>query len=210
MPKALRRLLCRHADGERRPWHVLHVRTVEEEDRRHARRELGRLTRERTRGVHQIKGLLASHGICLTTLRGLPEQLPRLKQWDGQPLPRGVSERLLTTWARLQLAVRQRSALVRVRRAALAKTQDPALVMVQRLMQLRGVGEVSAWLMTMELFSWRRFRNRREVAGILGLTATRMRVVITGVNKESARAARRCCGGWHSNWPVLVAVSTAE
>jgi transposase len=44
--------------------------------------------------------------------------------------------------------------------------------MVQRLMQLKGVGEVSAWLLTMELFSWRRFRNRREVAGILGLTAT--------------------------------------
>ncbi|MGQ0538206.1 MAG: hypothetical protein ACT4R6_04615, partial [Gemmatimonadaceae bacterium] len=63
--------------------------------------------------MNQIKGLLASHGIRLTTLRSLPEQLPRLKQWDGQPLPRGVSDRLLTTWARLQLAVRQRAALVR-------------------------------------------------------------------------------------------------
>lgn len=30
--------------------------TVEEEDRRHAHRELGRLTRERTRSVNQIKG----------------------------------------------------------------------------------------------------------------------------------------------------------
>lgn len=170
---ALLRLLFRHAEGERRPWHVLHVPTVEEEDRRHAHRELARLTRERTRGVNQIKGLLASHGLRLTTLRRLPEQLPRLTQWDGQPLPRGVSERLLTTWARLQLAVRQRAALVRARRAALAApTPDPAVAMVQRLMQLRGVGEVSAWLLTMELVSWRRLRNRREVAGILGLTAT--------------------------------------
>jgi transposase len=171
--KALLRLLFRHAEGERRPFHVLHVPTVEEEDRRHAHRELARLTRERTRGVNQIKGLLASHGLRLTTLRGLPDQLPQLRQWDGQPLPRGVRARLLTTWARLQLAVRQRAALVRARRAALAApTQDAAVLMVQRLLQLRGVGEVSAWLLTMELFSWRRFRNRREVAGILGLTAT--------------------------------------
>lgn len=169
---ALLRLLFRHAGGERRSWHVLHVPSVEEEDRRHAHRELARLTRERTRGVNQIKGLLASHGIRLTTLRGLPEQLPRLTQWDGRPLPSGVSERLLTTWARLQLAVRQRAALVRVRRAALAEPHDAAVAMVRRLLQLRGVGEVSAWLLTMELFSWRRFRNRREVAGILGLTAT--------------------------------------
>ena len=169
---ALLRLLFRYAGGERRPWHVLHVPSVEEEDRRHAHRELARLTRERTRGVNGIKGLLASHGIRLTTLRGLPDQLPQITQWDGQPLPRGVSDRLLTTWVRLQLAVRQRAALVRARRAALAETRDPAVAMVSRLMQLRGVGEVSAWLLTMELFSWRRFRNRREVAGILGLTAT--------------------------------------
>ncbi|MGQ0538205.1 MAG: hypothetical protein ACT4R6_04610 [Gemmatimonadaceae bacterium] len=42
--KALLSLLFRHAGGERRPWHVLHVPTVEEEDRRHTHRELGRLT----------------------------------------------------------------------------------------------------------------------------------------------------------------------
>ncbi|MGQ0641860.1 MAG: hypothetical protein ACT4P6_14010 [Gemmatimonadaceae bacterium] len=59
---ALLRLLFRHAAGERGQWRTLHVPTVEEEDRRHAHRELVRLTRERTRGVNQIKGLLASHG----------------------------------------------------------------------------------------------------------------------------------------------------
>ncbi len=164
---ALLRLLVRHGGGERRPWHVLHVPSVEEEDRRHAHRELARLTRERTRGVNGIKGLLASHGIRLTTLRGLPDQLPQITQWDGQPLPRGVSDRLLTTWVRLQLAVRQRAAFVRTRLAWLEQTSDPAVAMVQRLLQLRGVGEVSAWLLAMELFSWRRFRNRRQVAGIL-------------------------------------------
>ncbi|MGH7711048.1 MAG: IS110 family transposase [Gemmatimonadaceae bacterium] len=169
---ALLRLLLRHGAGERGQWRVLHVPTVEEEDRRHAHRELPRLTRERTRGVNQIKGLLATHGIRLTTLRALPDQVPHLTQWDGHPLPAGVRERLLTTWARLTLSQSQRTTLVRARRAVLERANDPAVAMVRQLLRLRGVGEVSAWLLTMELFSWRRFRNRREVAGILGLAAT--------------------------------------
>lgn len=169
---ALLRLLFRYSAGERGQWRVLHVPTVEEEDRRHQHRELARLTRERTRGVNQIKGLLASHGISLTTLHGLPEQLVRLTQWDGQPLPPGVRDRLLTTWTRLQVVVKQRAAVLRARRALLEHASDPASAMVRQLLRVRGVGEMSAWLLTMELFSWRRFRNRREVAGILGLTAT--------------------------------------
>lgn len=169
---ALLRLLFRHAAGERGQWRALHVPTLEEEDRRHAHRELVRLTRERTRGVNQIKGLLAAHGVRLTTLRALPDQVPHLTQWDGRPLPAGVRERLLLTWARLTMSQSQRAALVRARRALLEDASDPAIAMVRQLLRVRGVGEVSAWLLTMELFSWRRFRNRREVAGILGLTAT--------------------------------------
>jgi transposase len=169
---ALLRVLLRHTAGERGQWRVLHVPTVEEEDRRHAHRELARLTRERTRGINQIKGLLAAHGIHLTSLRALPDQVPHLTQWDGRPLPSGVRERLLTTWTRLTLALSQRAALVRARRAVLEQSSDPAVAMVRQLVRLRGVGEISAWLLTMELFSWRRFRNRREVAGIMGLTAT--------------------------------------
>lgn len=56
---ALLRLLIRHAAGETPVWRVVHVPTVEEEDRRHAHRELTRLTREHTRGINRIKGLLA-------------------------------------------------------------------------------------------------------------------------------------------------------
>jgi transposase len=72
---ALLRLLFRHVAGERGHWRVLHVPTVDEKDRRHPHRELGRLTRERRRARNQIKGLLAAHGIVLTTLRALPDHL---------------------------------------------------------------------------------------------------------------------------------------
>jgi transposase len=145
---------------------------VEEEDRRQVHRELARLTQERTRAVNRLKGLLALHGIRLTSLRAVPDQLPHLTQWDGTPLPPGVGERIQLIWTRLTLIQAQRTALVRARRTLLETATDPTIQMVRRLLQLRGVGEVSAWLLTMELFSWRRFRNRREVAGVLGLTAT--------------------------------------
>jgi transposase len=56
--------------------------------------------------------------------------------------------------------------------AAADAATDPALHMVERLLALRGVGEVSAWLYTTEFFGWRAFRNRRQVAGAAGLTPT--------------------------------------
>ena len=49
---------------------------------------------------------------------------------------------------------------------------DPTLRLVARLRALRGVGDVSAWLYATEFFSWRAFRNRRQVAGAAGLTPT--------------------------------------
>ena len=42
-------------------------------------------------------------------------------------------------------------------------------MMVRRLRQLRGIGDNAAWLYVMELFAWRRFRNRREVGGSPGV-----------------------------------------
>ena len=41
---------------------------------------------------------------------------------------------------------------------------------VAGLAQLRGIGISSGWVLAKELFGWRHFRNRREVAGCLGLT----------------------------------------
>jgi transposase len=198
---ALLRLLFRHTAGERGHWRVLHVPTVDEEDRRHPHRELGRLTRERTRARNQIKGLLAAHGIVLTTLRALPDQLAQLKQSDGQALPAGVRERVLSTWARLMLVQQQRTALVTARRVQLEHSADPAVQMVRHLLRLRDVGEVSAWLFTMELFSWRRFRNRREVAGVLGLTATPS---MSGARRRElgiGKGARPSCAVSRWNWP---------
>ena len=169
---ALLHRLQRYHAGEVRVWRVVRVPSVAEEDRRHLHRELARLTTDRTRCINQIKGLLAAHGTRLTSLRGALPQLAHLTQWDGTALPPGVQERLAFTYARLALIRRQRTAIVHARRTLLETSTDPSVDLVRRLLRLRGIGEVSAWLFAMELFSWRRFRNRREVAGILGLTPT--------------------------------------
>jgi transposase len=172
---ALVRLLLRHHVGERGVWSVVHVPSVEAEDRRHLHRELFTLTRERTRQVNRIKGLLALHGVVLPRQRGLPVAPPVLRDWQGAALPAGLTDRLMREWTRLRLLRRDVRALQAERARVLASpgaSADPVLRMVARLRALRGVGDVSAWLCVTEFFSWRAFQNRRQLAGAAGLTPT--------------------------------------
>jgi len=172
---ALVRLLLRHHGGERGVWSVVHVPSVDEEDCRHLHRELFTLTRERTRRVNRIKGLLALHGIVLPRLRGLPAKPPALRDWNDAPLPPALAARVAREWTRLRATQRELVALRTARRHLLASPEaatDPLLQKVHQLLALRGIGEVSAWLYTTEFFGWRAFRNRRQVAGLAGLTPT--------------------------------------
>jgi transposase len=172
---ALVRLLLRHHGGERGVWSVVHVPSVGEEDCRHLHRELFTLTRERTRRVNRIKGLLALHGIVLPRLRGLPAKPPALRDWNDAPLPPALAARVAREWTRLRATQRELVALRTARRHLLASPEaatDPLLQKVHQLLALRGIGEVSAWLYTTEFFGWRAFRNRRQVAGLAGLTPT--------------------------------------
>ena len=43
---------------------------------------------------------------------------------------------------------------------------------MRQLMQLKGIGINGAWLLVMEFFGWRAFKNRREVGGLAGFTPT--------------------------------------
>jgi len=171
---ALVRLLLRHHAGERGVWSVVHVPSVDHEEQRHLHRELFTLTRERTRQVNRIKGLLALHGVVLPRLRGLPATPPDVRDWAGAPLPPALTARLAREWARLRATQRDILALRAERRRLLAGADaaDPTHRMVDQLLALKGVGEVSAWLYTTEFFGWRAFRNRRQVAGAAGLTPT--------------------------------------
>jgi transposase len=65
------------------------------------------------------------------------------------------------------------------------------LQQVERLVALRGIGEASAWLLVMELFGWRTFRNRREVGALLGLTATPFQSGDTAHEQGISKAGNR-------------------
>jgi len=165
-------LLIRFAEGERSVWSVVHVPSPEEEDRRHLHRELLTAKRDRTRLANRIQGLLANQGVRVDWRKPLPAQLSTLRLWDGSSLLAGLCERLGQEWDRLELLNRQIERLERVRREQMREAADPASEKAKRLVALKAIGSNSAWLYVMEFFGWRKFRNRREVGALAGLTPT--------------------------------------
>lgn len=72
----------------------------------------------------------------------------------------------------MRLLTEQIAAFVGERRALVREAKVPAMTQVLQLVQLQGVGINSAWLHTMELFGWRKFRSGREIGSLAGLTPT--------------------------------------
>jgi transposase len=165
-------MLMRYAQGERAVWRVVHVPSVEAEDHRHQHRDLETLKQERASTTTRIKGLLSSQGIRLTSLNKFPEQLEALRLWDGSPLPSGLRRRLLRVYAHHQFLSQQIAELEAERRALLRTSPEASIEKVRQLMHLKGIGINGAWLLVMEFFGWREFKNRREVGGLAGLTPT--------------------------------------
>lgn len=165
-------MLIRAAVGEQKVWSVVHVPTPAEEDRRQVHRELLFVRRDRGRHTNRIKGLLASQGVPLVRLQELPTHLATARLWDGTPLPPLLCARLAREWETVLAYTTRIRALRKERRALLRVTDDPAIAQVRQLNQLCGIGIDSAWLYVMEFFAWRRFRNRRQVGGLAGLTDT--------------------------------------
>jgi transposase len=165
-------MLIRYESGEREVWRVVHVPSVEAEDQRHLHRDLETLKQERASTTTRIKGLLSSQGVRLTSLSKLPEQLEALRLWDGSPLPSGLRRRVLRVWAHHEFLSQQIAELEAERRAVLDSAQAASIEKVRQLMQLKGIGINGAWVLVMEFFAWREFKNRREVGGLAGFTPT--------------------------------------
>ena len=164
--------LIRYRSGERKVWSVVHVPSVEDEDRRHLNRELSAAKKDRTRHSNRIKGLLVGQGIRLAIKDDFLDRLDAVRTWDGSPLPPGLQMRIRREYERMKLAGRQIKELERERIEAIRYSEDPSVDMVRQLLKLKGIGLNSAWLYTMEFFSWRKFRNRKEVGALAGLTPT--------------------------------------
>jgi len=158
-------MLIRYYADEPRVWSVVRVPTLEEEDARRAHRELGRLGHERTAHINRIRALLVLNNLRVKYVGGRLWQ----RWWTGhaQELAPGVRAEIERESERLFLVKKQMDTIEAAQRQSVAAGSEPQ---VARLAQLRGIGMSSGWVLAKELFGWRRFRNRREVAGCLGLT----------------------------------------
>jgi transposase len=165
-------MLMRYHHGERQVWQVVKAPSVEAEDARHLHRDLETLKQERADTTRRIKGLLSSQGLRVKSLSQLPEQLDDLRLWDGSPIPPGLRRRLLRVYAHHTFLSQQIAEVDAERRRQLQTSTETNIDQVRQLMMLKGIGINGAWLLVMEFFGWREFKNRREVGGLAGLTPT--------------------------------------
>lgn len=160
-------MLGRHLRGDKRVWQVVRVPTVQEEDARRPHRERERLQRERTAHLNRICSLALLHNVRLERGRRMPGQIAAL---EGR-LPTALWSELQRECERLRLVQEQLGELdaqIEVQGQSQLEQQGP----LAALMRLRSIGIKSAWVLVHELFGWRRFNNRRELAGCVGLTPT--------------------------------------
>jgi transposase len=202
---ALLDLLGRHLAGSAKPvWSVVHVPSVEDEDRRHLHRELKLAKKDRTRVSHRMKGLLANNGLTLDLRGDLDSQLDGMRQWDGSPLPPGLRGRLGRYLEEYRYFTKRIQDLEAERLRILREEQSPVLDQVRQLYSLKAVGINTAWVSVTELFGWREFHNRKQVGSMTGLTPTPFGSGKTdreqGIGKDGSRwirgAAIEFAWGW--------------
>ena len=162
--KLLAMLIRYHAE-ELRVWSVVRVPTPEEERRAASAPGTGRLGHERIAHINRIRALLVLNNLRVKYVGGRLWQ----RWWTShaEELGPGVRAEIERESERLLLVKKQMDTIQAEQRQALAAGSEPQ---VAGLAQLRGIGVSSGWVLAKELFGWRRFRNRREVAGCLGLT----------------------------------------
>lgn len=170
--RALLGQLMRYLGGERRALSVVRVPTPEQEDARRLLRERERLIRERGAHSARMKSLLVAHGIRVSGHREWTAVVEQLRSPAGYRLGPRLCAELRREYARYCLVDEQLAALEAEMAQALAAPRGSVAEQVGRLMQLRGLGPIGSWTLVLELFGWRRFDNRRQLAGLVGLTPT--------------------------------------
>jgi len=206
-------MLIRYHVGEKKVWRVVRAPSLEEEDNRQLHRELETLKAEHTQHINRLKGLLAGQGVRMEIRDDFLPRLESLRLWDGSALPPGLLGRLEREHQRLQFANAQIKQLERERVEVLRHSQRTDVAQVRQLLHLNGIGINSAWLYVMEFFAWRRFRNRRQVGALSGLTPTprqsgdesRELGTLAPALQVQVSASRVIvmCGRWRSRSPAV-------
>ena len=95
-----------------------------------------------------------------------------MKDGLGKDLGPDLKAEIRREYERCQLAKNQIKALEDEQKRRVKEERTKALEQIMMLMRLKGVGWQSSWMLVMEFFAWRGFKNRRELAACAGLTPT--------------------------------------
>jgi transposase len=173
LDKLIRTLLA-YLRGEPRVCSMVHVPTVEDEDRKRRTRERDRLMTERTSHSNRIKGLLHGQGVrdAQPLKPGFIASLDEMRTGDGRLLTPLLKEEIVHEHERLCLVVKQLSALEAANKATLrAATPGSAEARILQLVDLKSIGPIGGQELFNEVF-YRCFDNRRQVGSYFGLTGT--------------------------------------
>ena len=192
----LMRAFLAHLRGEPRVCSIVHVPTVEDEDRKRRTRERDRLIKECTAHSNRIKGLLHGQGIrdAIPLNRSFVKSLAGLRTGDGRRLPDRLKEEIAREHERLCLVTRQLAELEAKSKAELrAAGPGSAEARIMQLIDLKSIGPVGGQKLVNEVF-YRDFDNRRQVGSYFGLTGTPYdsgdRSREQGISKAGNRRAR--------------------
>jgi transposase len=163
-------MLCRYHAGERKLWSVVNVPSVADEDGRQLHRGMKDLQRQKTECSNRIKGLLASQGLTAAVDAKFRATLSALRDWADQAVPAGMQTRLLQEFSVWESLHRQERDAANEQERQLREGCERQQEMMRQLMGLRAVGARTAWILVMELFSWRAIKNGKELGALVGLT----------------------------------------
>lgn len=193
----LMRAFLAYLRGEPRVCSMLHVPTVEDEDRKRRTRERERLLKERTAHTNRIKGLLFGQGIrdAMPLKPGFIASLDQLRTGDGRALPPRLKEEIVREHERLWLVHKQIVALEAKSRVELrVAAPGSAEAKIRQLIDLKSIGPVGGQELVNEVF-YRSFDNRRQVGSYFGLVGTPYDSGESrreqGISKAGNRRARR-------------------
>jgi transposase len=170
----LMRTFLAYLRGEPRVCSMVHVPTVEDEDRKRRTRERERLLKERIAHTNRIKGLLFGQGVrdVMPLKSGFVASLDKLRTGDGRVLPRRLKEEIVREHERLCLVHKQIIALEAKSKAELrAAVPGSAEAKIKQLVDLKSIGPVGGRELVHEAF-YRSFDNRRQVGSYFGLAGT--------------------------------------
>ncbi len=160
---------------------MIRVPDADHEDARHLSRELHELKTEKTSHTNRIKGLLETQGIALDQVTlNFKSRLEPMKTADDRPLCPELktdcdgsltdSNWLLSTfenWSESRRSA-QASQQEEGKRENLSAKENRDQIAF-RLCHLLGIGTVTAWTLSLEIFGWRDIKNRRQLGAFVGL-----------------------------------------